>query len=138
MPDITPTATERITTNTQLPFNMTPAPVIKRQIRVIDLGQFDEAYRGWLIVVNPEISRHAYTVALSMSDETATTQERWDAMASYLHLTLLAWNFVTENPLTGEETLLPQPGDGGIEACDPRHYSVLFKGIAEAMKPPNG
>ena len=139
-----------------LPYGLPLAPA--RQPRTsapIDLGEFNEEYRGWFVIVYLDVPIGALKqLSSGQSVELMTMAENLDdlpleqkihlvqqgigqveAMAKYVKSSVAAWNFTHFVP-GGEIEPIPQPDAGGVDYLSPELLGLIVRAIANAQRPP--
>lgn len=113
-----------------LPFNMQPAPIVRRASEPIDLGEFDETYAGWMIVLDMAVPLEANDIIAVAADASEKMGPRNKAVEDWLERVAIAWNFTDENGAS-----LPQPRDGGAKLCPQTLIEPISLAIAKVIQP---
>lgn len=119
--------------------NLPPPVPLKRKVsRPIDLGDYNEAFRGTYMVFHLTLPMLAQDLIAVMQDQNATSVERGEAAKEWLKISVAAWNLAYEQP-DGTVKVLKQPFAGGIDEfpMDGDLIGALSQAFGAAFNPPS-
>lgn len=116
--------------------DLPPAPLrLRRYSLPVDMGEYDEEYRGWFIVFDLDTGLDTYET-LAAAQDAGGGVESLKLMREWAAQVIVKWNFPMIDRETGENKPMPQPSDGGIRYCPAALLLPLAEAFGEALTPP--